>query len=259
MLLAIDVGNTHVVIGAFHGEDITHHWRIATHGGKTEDEIGLILLELLERSHLDANDVNGIVIGSVVPTLTESLFYMAQKYFKIKPLVVNGRIKTGMPILMDNPVEVGADRIADGVAAYRLYGGPVIVVDFGTGTTFDYITERGEYAGGVIAPGIGICIEALFHRAAKLSKVEYVNPPKVIGTNTANSMQSGFYYGFAGQVDGILESMIREIGHDHVKVVATGGYGRLVERESQYIQVVESNLTLYGLKMLYEENLGHVD
>ncbi|MEG1478492.1 MAG: type III pantothenate kinase, partial [Clostridiales bacterium] len=169
MLLAIDVGNTHIVIGVFVKDEVAYNWRISTQGEKTEDEVGLIILELLERSHLGKEDIDGIVIGSVVPALTEALFYMSQKYFDIKPLVVNGRIETGMKILFDNPTEVGADRIADGIAAFALYGGPVIVVDFGTGTTFDYINEKGEYVGGAIAPGIGICIDALFSKAAKLS------------------------------------------------------------------------------------------
>lgn len=256
MLLAIDVGNTHIVIGLFRGDEVIYNWRISTQSQKTADEIGPIMLDLLERAHFTKEDVDGIVIGSVVPTLTEALFDMSKKYFNCPFLVVNGRVKTSMPVLMDNPTEVGADRIADGIAAYRLYGGPVIVVDFGTGTTFDYINENGEYEGGVIAPGIGICIDALFNKAAKLSKVEYVQPPSVVGSNTVNSMQSGFYYGFAGQVDGILEKMIEEIGtHRNIKVVATGGYGRLVERESKYIQKVEPLLTLYGLKMIYDENI----
>ena len=255
MLLAIDVGNTHVVIGLFRGDEVIYNWRISTRAQKTADEVGPTILDLLERVHYTHKDIDGIVIGSVVPTLTESLFDMSKKYFKCKTLVVNGRIKTSMPVLMDNPTEVGADRIADGMAAYKLYGGPVIVVDFGTGTTFDYINAKGEYEGGVIAPGIGICIDALFNKAAKLSKVEYIQPPKVVGSNTVNSMQSGFYYGFAGQVDGILEKMIEEIGVSDITVVATGGYGRLVERESKYIQKVEPLLTLYGLKIIYDENI----
>ena len=254
MLLTIDVGNTHTVIGAFEKDKLRYNWRMASERQKTEDEVGLKILQFLERSGISVKDIEGIVIGSVVPVLTEALFYMAKKYFKIKPLVVNSRINLGLTIKMDNPAEIGADRIADGLAAYELYGGPVIVVDFGTGTTFDYVTEKGEYAGGVIAPGIGICIEALFAKAAKLSKTEYVKPPRVVGKNSANSMQSGFYYGFAGQVDGILGKMMAEIGNDHVKVIATGGYGRLVERESKYIEKVEPFLTLYGLKMLYERN-----
>lgn len=254
MLLTIDVGNTHTVIGAYEKEKLCNHWRIASERQKTEDEIGVKFLQFLEQAGITVEDIEGIVIGSVVPALTEVLFFMAKKYFKIRPLVVNERIDPGLDIKMDNPAEVGADRIANGLAAYHRYGGPVIIVDFGTGTTFDYITENGEYAGGVIAPGIGICIEALFARAAKLSKTEYVKPPTVVGKNSAHSMQSGFYYGFAGQVDGILKKMMEEIGSDEIKVVATGGYGRLVERESKYITSVDPFLTLYGLKMIYERN-----
>ena len=254
MLLTIDIGNTHTCIGAFVGEELRYEWRIASERQKTEDEIGLTVLHFLDQVDVKTTDIEGIVIGSVVPVLTEALFKMSKKYFSTKTVVVNGRINWGIDVIVDNPAEVGADRIADGLAAYELYGGPVIVVDFGTGTTFDYITEKGEYAGGVIAPGIGICIEALFAKAAKLSKTEYVQPPHVVGTNTTHSMQSGFYYGFAGQVDGILGKMIEEIGRDDIKVVATGGLGRLVERESKYIDTVEPHLTLYGLKMLYERN-----
>lgn len=254
MLLTIDVGNTHTVIGAFNKDKLMYHWRMASERQKTEDEIGLKILQFLDQAGISVAEIEGIVIGSVVPVLTEVLFFMAKKYFRLKPLVVNSRIHLGLEIEMDNPAEIGADRIADGLAAYERYGGPVIVVDFGTGTTFDYITETGEYAGGVIAPGIGICIEALFARAAKLSKTEYVKPPTVVGKNSAHSMQAGFYYGFAGQVDGILSKMMKEIGNDEIKVVATGGYGRLVERESKYIDEVDPFLTLYGLKMLYEKN-----
>ena len=254
MLLAIDVGNTHMVLGVFRGEEVVYHWRISTRNEKTEDEVAMLILELLERSALSVDDIHGIVVGSVVPALTEALFYMGPKYFKQKPLIVNRRIDPVLAMSFDNPGEVGADRIADSLAAYRLFGGPVIVVDFGTATTFDYVTEAGEYAGGSIAPGIGISVDALFAHAAKLSTVEYVKPPSVIGKNTVHSVQSGFYYGFAGQVDGILERMIAEIGRTDVRVVATGGYGRLVARESKFIQKVEPLLTLYGLKMLYEEN-----
>lgn len=254
MLLTIDVGNTHTCIGAFEGDELRYEWRIASERQKTEDEIGLTVLHFLEQVKVDVSDIEGIVIGSVVPMLTEAIFKMSKKYFNTKTVVVNGRINWGIDVIVDNPAEVGADRIADGLAAYEMFGGPVIVVDFGTGTTFDYITEKGEYAGGVIAPGIGICIEALFSKAAKLSKTEYVQPPHVVGTNTTHSMQSGFYYGFAGQVDGILRKMIEEIGRDDIKIVATGGLGRLVERESRYIDTVEPHLTLYGLKMLYERN-----
>lgn len=254
MLLTIDVGNTHTVIGLFDGDELRFDWRIATDKNKTEDELGHTISHFLHGAEIGKSAIEGIVIGSVVPVMTECLFYMSKKYFGIKPLVVNSRINPGLDIIIDNPQEVGADRIADGLAAYEMFGGPIIVVDFGTGTTFDYITRDGKYAGGVIAPGIGICIEALFAKAAKLSKTEYVKPPKVVGTNTANSMQSGFYYGFAGQVDGIISRMIEEIGEDDVKVIATGGYGRLTARESKYITKVEPFLTLYGLKLLYERN-----
>ena len=254
MLLTIDVGNTHTCLGLFDGDDLRWNWRIASDRQKTEDEVGLTILHFLDKVGIKIENIEGIVIGSVVPALTEAHYYMAKKYFNIKAVVVNNRINWGLDVIIDNPAEIGADRIADGLAAYKMFGGPVIVVDFGTGTTFDYVTEKGEYAGGVIAPGIGICIEALFAKAAKLSKTEYVKPPTVIAKNTTQGMQSGFYYGFAGQVDGILANMMEEIGRDNIPVIATGGYGRLVERESRYISRVEPFLTLYGLKMLYERN-----
>lgn len=254
MILAIDVGNTHMVLGIMEGEEILFHWRVSTDREKTEDEIGLIVLNLLQSVKTAPEAIAGIIIGSVVPSLTDALYIMAQKYFQIKPLVVSARIKTGLPLRFDNPLEVGADRLADSIAAYRRYGGPVIVVDFGTATTFDYINVRGEYEGGVIIPGIGTSMEALFHKAAKLSKVEYIRPPRVIGKNTAQSMQSGFYYGFAGQVDTILVRMKEEIGKEDIMVVATGGYGRLVEKESRHINIVDPLLTIYGLKLIAEEN-----
>ncbi len=254
MLLAIDVGNTHLVLGIMKGDEILFHWRVSTDREKTEDEIGLIVLNLLQSVKIAPEAIGSIIIGSVVPTLTDALYIMSRKYFHIKPLIVSARMITGLPLHFDNPQEVGADRIADSLAAYRLYGGPVIVVDFGTATTFDYVNENGEYEGGVIIPGIGTSMEALFHRAAKLSKVDYVKPPHVIGKNTVHSMQSGFYYGFAGQVDGILRRMTDEIGRDDIRVVATGGYGRMVEKESSYIKIVEPLLTLYGLKMIADEN-----
>lgn len=254
MLLAIDVGNTHLVLGIMEGEEILCHWRIATDREKTEDEIGLIVLNLLQSAKIAPERIERIIVGSVVPTLTDALYIMSKKYFSLKPLIVNYKMKTGLPLHFDNPQEVGADRIANSLAAYMRYGGPVIVVDFGTATTFDYVNGKGEYEGGVIIPGIGTSMEALFQRAAKLSKVDYVRPPQVIGKNTVHSLQSGFYYGFAGQVDGILAHMLEEIGLDEVTIVATGGYGRLVEKESRYIRIVDPLLTLYGLKMIADEN-----
>ncbi len=254
MLLAIDVGNTHLVLGIIEGERILHHWRIATDREKTEDELGLILLELLHSVDIAPKRIRRVVIGSVVPALTEALTLTTEKYFSAEILTVHAGIRTGLPLLFDNPGEVGADRIANSLAAYRRYGGPVIVVDFGTATTFDYINGRGEYEGGVIIPGIGISMDALFRHAAKLSKVDYQRPPRVIGKNTVHSLQSGFYYGFSAQVDGVLRRMKEEIGGEKVGVVATGGYGRLVEEESEEIQIVDPALTLYGLWMIANEN-----
>lgn len=249
MLLAIDVGNTHIMLGVYRKDEILVYWRIATHRESTEDELGMVVKNLLQNSDLNLSDISAIAISSVVPPLMYSLERMSQKYFNLEPLVIGPGIKTGLNIVTDNPREVGADRIVNAVAALNLYGGPLIIVDFGTATTFCALSEAGDYLGGVIAPGIGISLEALFDRAAKLPRVEIIRPAKVIGKDTITSMQSGIVYGYVGQVDGIVRRMIAEL-ENKPKVIATGGFASLIARESETICTVNPLLTLEGLRII---------
>ncbi len=254
LLLAIDVGNTNIMIGIFDREDkIKICWRIATRRDSTEDELGMIIKGLLEHSRLTLQDVSAIAISSVVPPLMYSLERMAKKYFSVNPLVVGLGIKTGLNILIDNPREIGADRIVNAVAGFSLYGGPLIIVDFGTATTFCAISAEGDYLGGAIAPGIGISMEALFEKAAKLPRVELVKPRRVIGKDTITGMQSGIVYGFVGQVDGVVRRMSREFP-DKPLVVATGGFASLIAPESETIDQVNALLTLEGLRIISRRN-----
>ncbi|PKM81387.1 MAG: pantothenate kinase [Firmicutes bacterium HGW-Firmicutes-14] len=255
MILVIDVGNTNIVLGIFKDKKIVRSWRISTNKDKTSDEYGIQIRVLFEYSHIRCEDVESIIISSVVPTIMPAMEGMAVKYFGIKPLVVGPGVKTAMPIRYDNPKEVGADRIVNAIAAYDLYGGPLIVVDFGTATTFDAISKEGEYLGGAIAPGIGISTEALYTRAAKLTRIELVKPRTVIGKNTVSSMQAGIVYGFAGQTDGIVARMKKEMG-GKAYVVATGGLAELISQESEQIDRVNPDLTLEGLRIIYERNKG---
>lgn len=249
MLLAIDVGNTHIMLGVYREDEILVYWRIATHRDSTEDELGMVVKNLLQNSDLRLSDISAIAISSVVPPLMYSLERMSQKYFNLEPLIIGPGIKTGLNIVTDNPREVGADRIVNAVAALKLYGGPLIIVDFGTATTFCAVSEAGDYLGGVIAPGIGISLEALFDRAAKLPRVEIIRPAKVIGKDTITSMQSGIVFGYVGQVDGIVRRMIAELGNKP-KIIATGGFAALIARESETICTVNPLLTLEGLRII---------
>lgn len=253
MILVFDIGNTNIVLGVFDGKNLIQHWRISTSTQRTDDEYGILLRALFESSGIPMKKVNALVISSVVPPLMLALEKMSKKYFNVEPLVVGPGIKTGISIKYDNPREVGADRIVNALAGYELYGGPLIIVDFGTATTFCAISAKGEYLGGAIAPGIGISTEALFARAAKLPRVELVKPPTVIGKNTVNSMQSGIIYGFAGQVDAIAGRIKKEMQADPL-VVATGGLADLIARESSVINKVDPLLTLTGLRIVYERN-----
>lgn len=255
MLFVIDAGNTNIVLGAYRGDDLVENWRIGTKKGRTADEYGILIRELLKVSGLDYKEIRDIILSSVVPPLDSVIIEMSEKYFNVKPQIVGPGLKCGIPILYDNPKEVGADRIVNAVAAVKRYKGPIIVVDFGTATTFDLITEKGEYSGGVIAPGIGISIEALFDKASKLPKVDLVKPKKIIGKNTAASIQSGIIYGYVGLVDGIVTKMKEEAGVD-AKVVATGGLAPLIAAESSCIDEVVEKLTLEGLKEIFELNRG---
>jgi type III pantothenate kinase len=253
MLLVIDIGNTNTVLGVYEDVRLIGHWRLETKSNQTADEYGILTRNLFALANLEFSRIRDIVIASVVPTLNSVLEQMALQYFKVKPLFIEPGVKTGMPVLYDSPSDVGADRIVNAVAAYDKFGGPCIVVDFGTATTFDAISVRGEYLGGVITPGPGISAEALFTRTARLPRVEIKAPSKVIGTSTVGSIQSGLYYGYIGLIDGILERMIKELG-PKTAVVATGGYASLIGRGTNLIQHVAPDLTLEGLRLIYEKN-----
>jgi type III pantothenate kinase len=253
MLLTIDVGNTNTVLGVFRGEELIANWRLTTPREQTVDEYGVLTRNLLTLAGLDRNDITGVIISSVVPPVNWTLGEMSRVYLGKKPLFVEMGVKTGMAVLVDNPAEVGADRIVNCVAAFHLYGGPCIVVDFGTAIKFEAISAKGEYLGGVIAPGLGIASEALFARAAKLPRVEIKDPGKVIATNTVTHMQAGLYYGAVDMVDGMLARMKKELG-ENAKIVATGGQARLVAKGSKYIEHTDEFLTLTGLRLIWEKN-----
>ncbi|HHT50523.1 MAG TPA: type III pantothenate kinase [Eubacteriaceae bacterium] len=255
MILVFDVGNTNMVLGVYEGKRLIESFRLSTESIRTADEYGMTVNGLFEYRGISLRDMEAVIISSVVPNLMYSLEHMARKYCGVRPLVVGPGTKTGMNIKFDNPREVGADRIVNGVAAFELYGGPVIVVDFGTATTFCYISDKSEYMGGIIAPGIRLSADALFERAAKLPRIELVKPPQVICKNTIASMQSGMVYGYAGLVDSLVGRMKEEIGNRDIKTVATGGMARMIASEAKSIDIVDSTLTLEGLRIIYERNL----
>jgi type III pantothenate kinase len=254
MILVIDVGNTNILLGIYDDRKLVSYWRIKTDAEKTSDEYGMIINQLFELRGYKFSDIESIVICSVVPPIMYSLEHMTRKYFNREPLIVGPGIKTGMNVKYDNPKEVGTDRIVNAVAAYELYGGPLIIVDFGTATTFCVVSKNGEYLGGAISPGIRISMDALFQRTAKLPRVELVKPGTVICKNTVNSIQSGAIYGYVGLVDYIVKRMKKELGDMNTKVIATGGLSKLIASESETIDIVNGLITLEGLRIIYDRN-----
>jgi type III pantothenate kinase len=254
LIFVFDVGNTNIVLGVYEEDVLKYHWRVETNRNRTEDEYGMIIKSLFDHSGLTFSDIDGIIISSVVPPIMFALERMCQKYFHVKPLVVGPGIKTGLDIKYENPREVGADRIVNAVAAIHEYGSPLIIVDFGTATTYCYVNEQRQYMGGAIAPGVGISTEALYSKAAKLPRIEIARPDGIIGKNTVAAMQAGIVYGYVGQVEGIVRRMMNQ-SEKKPTVIATGGLANLIAQESKMIDIVDPYLTLKGLMLIYKRNM----
>ncbi|MCR5421966.1 MAG: type III pantothenate kinase [Lachnospiraceae bacterium] len=254
MLLAIDVGNTNITIGIYDHKELKGHFRITTKIPRTSDEYGITITELIERQELSIKDVNGVIIASVVPNIMYSLTRSIVKYLKLEPIIVGPGTKTGIKVATKNPREIGSDRIVDAVAAYELYGGPILVLDFGTATTYDLVTEEGHFVAGITAPGVRISAKALSDSAAKLPEIEIVRPESILAQDTVSSMQAGLMYGQIGQTEYIIKEVKKESGYDKLKVVATGGLGRTIADETELIDEYNADLTLEGLRIIYGKN-----
>lgn len=254
MILVMDIGNTNIVFGVYEKEKLLFNWRMGTDKDKTSDEFGIFIVNVLKYENIDIKKIEAVIIASVAPPIMYSLSHAIRKYFNLNPLIIGENVKIGIKIKYDNPNEVGADRIVNAVAAYEIYGGPLIVVDFGTATTFCVITSRGEYLGGAICPGIKISADALFRSTSKLPKIEIVKPENVIGKNTVDNIRIGLVYGYVGQVDYLVLKMKEELMENNIKVIATGGLARLIAGESKVIDEINSHLTLEGLRIMYEKN-----
>ena len=254
MILVVDVGNTNIVLGIYDGEDLIANWRMTTTMDKTADETGMFIHSLFEFENIDTNQLDHVIISSVVPNIMYSLTHGIRKYFGIEPLIVEAGMKTGINLRMENPKELGADRIVNMVAAYEIYGGPAIVIDYGTATTFDVVSEKGEFITGLTAPGIKICADALYQRAAQLPKLEIKNPGTVIVRNTIGSMQAGIVVGHIGETVYIIDQIKKELNCPNLKVVATGGLASIVDENEEIFDILDTMLTLKGLRILYEKN-----